>query len=686
MKKILLKSIDPVGKNMSSGAIRYFEFARHLSNHFKIVLAIPNVLDFDLSGIETVTYYGDDLIIKNHLKDVDAILSPSLSHDLLKILKKINIHIIIDLFSSALPNKDDFEYIKSQITLGAHFLCANEEQKNYWIGFMSGQGKKISPEMIDIVPFGIPDAEPKHTQNCLKGVYKNIKTSDKVLLWNSHILPWHDPETVVAAICEITKTRDNIKLIFMTRDQKCEELSEKLGVLNKTVFFYDDIVDYHNRQNFLLESDIGILTHKDSMESKYSSKSKLLDNIWSFLPIITTVGGPMSSIVELEMIGLTCGFGDVMSVKNAIIKISDDLEFYQSCKLNLLRIAPNFSWNKVISPIIESIDKPAISTRIIEPSVQDNYKYDISVVIPTKDRSVILKKCLEHLILQDYPADKCEIIVVDDNSSDDTEEMTKNLKFPCGFKYLIQVPHKRGPAAANNLGIINAEGKYILFINNDILAKNDLLSQHMLFHQQHENIIVQGRAVNAISLDEPTLRPTGYTGYVDISLGYFTTWNCSAAKDVLIKAGLFDEDFKNISWEDVEFGFRLRKHGIMQKFNKNAIGYHYSPSFILSEKTMESIRTKSINMGYNGVMYYLKHPCFETKTSSQIWLPSMIIYFILRGAAKLLGKKRIYKILFNLENNNKQKLLAFLVGICGHYWYMRGVNEAWKKQSTYQSV
>jgi glycosyltransferase involved in cell wall biosynthesis len=300
---------------------------------------------------------------------------------------------------------------------------------------------------------------------------------------------------------------------------------------------------------------------------------------------------------------------------------------------------------------------------------------ELSVVIPTLNRKEILNVTLGALFDQTYPKERYEVMVVDDGSTDGTEQVVRATR----AKYLRQVAGKRGPTAANNLGIRNAEGQIILFMNDDVLASPQLIEEHMKIHKAHKNVIVQGKVINVPNLEDLTQRHKGYAGgYSDLSLGYFTTWNASAPKDLLIKAGLFDEEFVKLSWEDVEFGFRLRKMGIKQIRNDKAVGYHYKPPFQLSD--LLGIRRKSIDMGHNGVLYYRKHPCLETKISVQAFFLPFAIHSFLSLNVSLLGKERIMNYFKHLHSTGQHKLLSFLVGLAGQYWYIGGVKQAWNSR------
>lgn len=301
---------------------------------------------------------------------------------------------------------------------------------------------------------------------------------------------------------------------------------------------------------------------------------------------------------------------------------------------------------------------------------------DISIIIPTLDRREILKKCLLYLFRQEYPHDKYEIIVVDDGSTDGTKEMIKGLTTPCKLSFIKQEPGKNGPACANNQGIKAAQGKIVLFMNSDIYVLPDFLEQHMSFHRKYPDHIIQGPSINTTDFANPLQATSDYSGYSNIQMGYFVTWNASLPKELIVRAGYFDEDFRPYSWEDIELGFRLRKLGVKQKYNKKAIGFHYRQKFTLAD--LPSIKQKSMIMGKNGVLYYRKHPSLETKICSGCWF-FMFWFNNLRGliAKRLIGTERILQLYQFLFDHKYQRLLAMLVGWAGKYWYMQGVsNEA----------
>ena len=86
-----------------------------------------------------------------------------------------------------------------------------------------------------------------------------------------------------------------------------------------------------------------------------------------------------------------------------------------------------------------------------------DYKF-VSIVLATYNRKELLKECLKSLFNQTYPKDRYEIIVVNDGSTDGTEEVLKEYakKAPCAFKWLTQ--QNKGPCVARNLRVKMREG------------------------------------------------------------------------------------------------------------------------------------------------------------------------------------------------------------------------------------
>lgn len=86
----------------------------------------------------------------------------------------------------------------------------------------------------------------------------------------------------------------------------------------------------------------------------------------------------------------------------------------------------------------------------------------VSVIIPSFNREKTIERCINSIINQTIAP--YEIIVVDDGSTDGTIKILENLV--CDYLKIIKQNHK-GAQAARNLGIMNASGEYIAFLDSD---------------------------------------------------------------------------------------------------------------------------------------------------------------------------------------------------------------------------
>jgi len=216
-------------------------------------------------------------------------------------------------------------------------------------------------------------------------------------------------------------------------------------------------------------------------------------------------------------------------------------------------------------------------------SIETQETLDITVVIPTHNRSDALDLTIEHLSNQDFEG-AWEAIVVNNNSTDDTDQVVKSWqeKFPVKLKLVHE--SKPGPAAARNVGAGAAKGRYLVFIDNDILTGPDFLRNHMQFLDSEREGWFIGRVVNP-----PELRRTPFGRYRDdIHEAYFLGLpqtgtvpydgaigaNWAMRRDQFFIAGGFDESYSIASCEDAELALRARKSGFKTMFNADSRVVH----------------------------------------------------------------------------------------------------------------
>ncbi len=113
----------------------------------------------------------------------------------------------------------------------------------------------------------------------------------------------------------------------------------------------------------------------------------------------------------------------------------------------------------------------------------------VSVVIPVFNEAKRIKKCLSSIQYQNYPRKNVEILVIDDNSDDETVKIAKTF----GAKIFLNGTHniERG----KSIGLEKSQGKYIFFIDADnvLLDKNWFIKSIKLLEENEEIVGIQSQ-------------------------------------------------------------------------------------------------------------------------------------------------------------------------------------------------
>ncbi len=182
---------------------------------------------------------------------------------------------------------------------------------------------------------------------------------------------------------------------------------------------------------------------------------------------------------------------------------------------------------------------------------------EVSVIIPSRNRRPDLAGCLSALAAQDFPKEKFEVIVCDDGSTESLAEVVEDAKRTgLQVRYARQAP--KGPAAARNLGIQNAQAGIVAMTDSDTLPEKTWLRKLYEALQQNPNAVgVEGKVY---AENEEEFGPLG-EGPANKSGGVYLTCNCAYRRDALIEVGGFDESFPYPAYEDTELAARMIQIG-----------------------------------------------------------------------------------------------------------------------------
>ena len=224
---------------------------------------------------------------------------------------------------------------------------------------------------------------------------------------------------------------------------------------------------------------------------------------------------------------------------------------------------------------------------VLAPAVRDTFA-KASIIIVTYNNRDLNRMCLESINERtDWP--NFEVIVVDNNSTDGTPEYLMEAEKTYPNVKVILNESNLGFAAANNIGLREAGGDYLVLLNNDTVVTRGWLSTLIRHLASDPSIGLIGPVTNATGNEARV--DVGY-GNVDEMPSWAAHWVrehddevfsipmlamfCVAMRrTVLQKVGLLDERFAVGMFEDDDFSMRIREAGFEIKCAEDAFVHHW---------------------------------------------------------------------------------------------------------------
>lgn len=139
-----------------------------------------------------------------------------------------------------------------------------------------------------------------------------------------------------------------------------------------------------------------------------------------------------------------------------------------------------------------------------------------SLIIPTHNRAAQLLAALESVVRQDLPADEWECVVVNNNSTDDTETRFAAFAAACpAFNLRLVRENDPGVSYARNRGLREAQAPLVAFIDDDEHVNAGFLRAYLDFFETHPAAVVAGGCIVA---EYPTGRPAWMSKYVEMPI------------------------------------------------------------------------------------------------------------------------------------------------------------------------
>lgn len=223
----------------------------------------------------------------------------------------------------------------------------------------------------------------------------------------------------------------------------------------------------------------------------------------------------------------------------------------------------------------------------------------LSIVIPTHNRSTLLKQNLLHLKNSKKECGDFEMLVVDDYSDIINQEKNAQLCKKFNSRYLFSST-KAGPARVRNMGIKESKGSWIAFLDDDVfIEENWFITVMELISNADKNTLGFEGAVHACGKGLWDNEVENRTGNLYLSC------NVIYKKEILNKLGGFDESFTGPYAEDQELALRILKLGTII-FSKECIVYHTARNVNIFSYLFSSV-SRMRNLLNAELIFYLKH-------------------------------------------------------------------------------
>ena len=396
-RRVLIVTGDPVGQKMAGPAIRAWNIAKLLAKEHDVRLLSTT------SAVAVGEPFEVGVISQRHPKSVntheewaDVIIVQGHALELFPALESTDKVLVVDVYDPlhleqleqgrGKPLKrwneqvsHSTDALNHQLLLGDFFLCASERQRNFWLGQLAALGRINAytysrdselDSLIAIAPFGIPSEEPISTRPAIRGVVPGIGPDDKVIIWGGGIYNWFDPETLIRAVGQLAESHPDIRLFFlgvkhpnpdvpeMEAVSRSRLLATQLGLNQKSVFFNETWAPYEDRQNYLLEADLGVSTHFQHVETTFSFRTRILDYLWASLPIVSTEGDSFGDLVAREKLGVAVPERDQQALADALELMLYDEDAARQAKESVEKIRFQFTWEKALDPLVEFCRNP----------------------------------------------------------------------------------------------------------------------------------------------------------------------------------------------------------------------------------------------------------------------------------------------------------------------------------------
>jgi len=229
----------------------------------------------------------------------------------------------------------------------------------------------------------------------------------------------------------------------------------------------------------------------------------------------------------------------------------------------------------------------------------------VTIGLCVKDAATVVKTAFRSISIQDYPHELIKIVIVDDGSSDNSLSLAMEFAQKSDIKTFVTSSQGKGLGATRQIAVDNAEGDYIVWVDDDLVLSKDFIRNEIEFMEKNPTIgAAQGNYVpitlnTAIGLIE--YANSAYAPSARANLKRIGTGGSVFRLRALESAGGFDVRIQGAG-EDLDVSRRIRESGwALAAVSTAGFSMKYPPA------TLKALTKKHYWYGYGNHFLYHKY-------------------------------------------------------------------------------
>ena len=476
----------------------------------------------------------------------------------------------------------------------------------------------VAEDQIKVVPLGYASEIDESFENYQHVISDESQDLNIFVITNSHDLERYGTDLLIQALADAYTATSRVQIHI-----KDYGVGADRAILEKWISNHPNFprIVWHN--DFLPKKELlELYTKMDVLLCPFRGEGygmKIIDALALGIPVLMPAfGGPMTYAIDGTFIPLPfteVAVGECYDSRNyyigehaywcevdtaAFSKLLKELP-HQRHQLQSVGAAARkhvfgaYSWRSSAIAFNEAVQYFSSQQNVAVSKRRAPTTLPLTVLIPTKNRTVQLSKTLTAYQRQVLPRSRFEIVIINDGG-DFTELQQSVQQFQMHLD--IKIYDNRGvpgPSGARNFGLAYCKGEVVFITGDDIVPSANLLKSHLEAHQEYpfQEVAFIGHSPWHPDMNEDWMLShiIGEGGqqftYKDmehmqlVPFDRFFTSNVSIKRNFLVNLEpIFSPSFKYAAFEDIELAYRLHTRGLELRFLADAVGFHLHPMTI----------------------------------------------------------------------------------------------------------